>query len=133
MKTQVQTLFPGEPKVGRDIALRCLRLRHCGRNDSGTDGATRRRYAVQRGVALVITLIMLAVITTLAIAFLALTYREGAAVDSLARTTDSELACESAQQRARAEILAPFARNDTNRFSWATNGLETMGPDFMVS
>jgi hypothetical protein len=84
-------------------------------------------------VALVITLILLAVITTLAIAFLALTYREGAAVDSLARTTDSELACESAQQRARAEILAPFARNDTNRFSWATNGLETMGPDFMVS
>jgi len=87
----------------------------------------------QRGVALVITLILLAVITTLAIAFLALTYRETAAVDSLARTTDSELACDSAQQRAIGEILAPFTRNDTNRFSWATNGIETMGPDFMVS
>jgi hypothetical protein len=84
-------------------------------------------------VALVITLILLAVITTLAIAFLALTYRETAGVDSLARTTDSEMACESALERAKAEILAPFARNDTNRFNWATNGIETMGPDFMVS
>jgi hypothetical protein len=84
-------------------------------------------------VALVITLILLAVITTLAIAFLALTYRETAAVDSLARTTDSEQAGDSALERAKAEILAPFGRNNTNRFSWATNGIETMGPDFMVS
>ena len=96
-------------------------------------GAGSHQIHSQHGVALVITLILLAVITTLAIAFLALTYRETAAVDSMARTTDSELACESAQQRARAEILAPFARNDTNKFNWATNGIETMGPDFMVS
>jgi len=109
------------------------------RSDRGQDARADRleaRPTTQRGVALVITLILLAVITTLAIAFLALTYRETAAVDSLARTTDSEMACDSALERAKAEILAPFARNDTNnayKFPWATNGIETMGPDFMVS
>src|SRR6185503_10743113 len=130
MKTQLQTLLSSKPKVGRNVALRCPRPLSIGRNGGaagrGADGAARHPYLVQRGVALVITLILLAVITTLAIAFLALTYRETAAVDSLARTTDSEMACESALERAKAEILAPFARNDTNRFIWATNGLETM-------
>lgn len=135
MKTRISTSFP-QPDCARDIALRCSRPCLSGRNSGSADGAARHPYPAQRGVALVITLILLAVITTLAIAFLALTYRETAAVDSLARTTDSEMACDSALERAKAEILAPFGRNDTNnayKFPWATNGIETMGPDFMVS
>src|SRR5215510_12195363 len=66
-----------------------------------TSAATR-----QRGVALVITLILLAVITTLAIAFLALTHRETGSVDAMSRTTDAELAVDSAVERAKAQLMA---------------------------
>ncbi len=79
-------------------------------------------------MALVITLILLALITTLAIAFLALTHRETGAVDSMARTTDAEEASESALERAKAQIIAPFPfLNAVN------NGTEIMGPDLTVS
>ncbi len=81
-----------------------------------------------RGVALVITLILLAVITTLAIAFLGLTRGETKSVDAMNRTTDAEMAADSALERARAEILAPFIARNT-----AFPGSERMGPDFMVS
>jgi hypothetical protein len=46
----------------------------------------------------------------------------------MARTTDAELACDSALERAKAQIMAPFQlRNATN------NGWEILGPDFFVS
>ena len=80
------------------------------------------------GIALVITMIMLAVITTLAIAFLAITHRETGAVDQMARTTDSELVCGSGMERAKAEIAAVFRMRN-----YFTNGLEIMGPDLIVS
>ena len=86
--------------------------------------------AGSRGVALVITLILLAVIATLAIAFLALTYRETASVDAMGRTTDAELAADSALEMAKAEILAPFPRRNSDP---NPNGSEILGPDFMVS
>src|SRR6266496_2802572 len=73
--------------------------------------STRSAHAAARtegGVALVVTLILLALITTLAIAFLGITHRETGAVDSMARTTDAEEACESALERAKAQIIAPF-------------------------
>lgn len=83
------------------------------------------------GVALVITLILLAVITTLAIAFLAITRRETVAVGSMSHTTDAEMAADSALERAKAEILAVYpARNQTNVVPRATN---ILGPDMFVS
>src|SRR5438552_16608871 len=91
-------------------------------------GLLAARLRTERGVALVITLILLALITTLAIAFLALTHRETGAVDSMARTTDAEEACESALERAKAQIIAPFPFLNA-----MTNGTEIMGPDLTVS
>ncbi len=60
----------------------------------------------QRGVALVITLIMLSVITVIAVAFLAISRRERATVAQKANSVDAELAANSARERAKAEILA---------------------------
>ncbi len=88
--------------------------------------------AGERGIALVITLILLAIITTLAIAFLALTRGETKSVDAMNRTTDAEMAADSALERARAEILGPFITRNSTNFG-ATNGSERLGPDFMVS
>ena len=82
----------------------------------------------RRGIALVITLILLAIITTLAIAFLGLTRGETKSVDAMNRTTDAEMAADSALERARAEILAPFITRNN-----AFPGTERLGPDFMVS
>ena len=87
-----------------------------------------RNPARHRGVALVITLILLAVITTLAIAFLGITHRETGAVDSMARTTDAEMATDSALERAKAEIAAVYPGHNLN--AAVTN---TLGPDMMVS
>ena len=91
-------------------------------------GLERRTPSDHRGVALVITLILLAVITTLAIAFLGITHRETGAVDSMARTTDAEMATDSALERAKAEIAAVYPGQNLN--AAVTN---TLGPDMMVS
>ncbi|MFN7140350.1 MAG: hypothetical protein ACK4UN_13520, partial [Limisphaerales bacterium] len=60
----------------------------------------------QRGVALVITLIMLSVITFLAVAFLALTRRDKAAVNVSLSQTDSRYMADVALARAEAEIVS---------------------------
>jgi len=91
-----------------------------------------RTSSHQRGVALVITLILLAVITTLAIAFLGITHRETGAVDSMARTTDAEMAADSALERSKAEIAAVYPLYNQPQFV-ATNGPSIMGPEMMVS
>jgi len=91
--------------------------------------ASARQRQKQHGVALVITLILLAVITTLAIAFVALTHRE-TAVGSVSRsTTDAEMAAEGGYARAIAEIQSRFiADNQGNN-----NGSQILGPGLMVS
>src|SRR5579862_5642194 len=58
------------------------------------------------GVALVITLIMLSVITFLAVAFLVLTQRENASATVAMDQKTSHMAAESGFQRACAELLA---------------------------
>ena len=52
----------------------------------------------QSGVALVITLIMLSVITVITVAFLALSQRERAAVSTTLTGTEAELAATGAAQ-----------------------------------
>src|SRR5262245_15639144 len=96
----------------------------------GNGGRLSRPVHDRRAVALVVTLIMLAVITTLAIAFLALTRRETAAVDAMGRTTDAELAADSGLERAKAELAASFIRNNSGQ---GRNGSDRLGPEMMVS
>jgi hypothetical protein len=60
----------------------------------------------QRGVALVITLIMLAVITVMAVAFLSITRRERAAVANASEYTDAQHVAGSGEERAKAEVIA---------------------------
>lgn len=60
----------------------------------------------QRGVALVTTLIMLAVVTMMAVTFLAISRRERASVQVTADQTDARNMADAALQRVQAEIVA---------------------------
>ena len=60
----------------------------------------------ERGVALVITLLMLAVITFMTVTFLTLSTREKGAVTTATDQTVARLAADSALERAKAELLA---------------------------
>jgi hypothetical protein len=64
------------------------------------------RHSSQRGVALVVTLLMLSVITFLAVAFLALSRRDRVSVTQSQTQTDARLAAEAGLARAQAEIVA---------------------------
>ncbi len=64
------------------------------------------KYNQQRGVALVITLIMLSVITFLAVAFLALTRRDKSAVNTSLSQTDARFMADTALARAEAEMVS---------------------------
>ena len=63
-------------------------------------------FARRRGVALIITLIMLAVITFMAITFLVLSHRERGAVTTTTDQTTAEFAADSALDRAEIELIA---------------------------
>ena len=65
-----------------------------------------RVFSTRSGVALIITLIMLSVITVMAVAFLALSRRERSAVVRSADAIDAEFMANSGAERAKAEILA---------------------------
>ncbi|HEU0008217.1 MAG TPA: hypothetical protein VFT34_00215 [Verrucomicrobiae bacterium] len=96
-------------------------------------GAPSRFGAGQRGVALVVTLILLVVITTLAVAFLALSHRETIAVSGSGSTLVTEYAADAALERAKAQSLAQIAaRNTFPGLRFGTNN-DLMGPDLMVS
>ena len=73
-------------------------------------------------MALVITLILLAVITVIAVAFLAVTRRERVSVAHRSHYVATQLVLDSAMERVRGEIVADvLARSNL------------LGPDFMVS
>ena len=65
-----------------------------------------RQRRAQRGVALIVTIIMLSVITFLAVAFLALMGREKGSVKIATDQTIARLASDTARERAQAELLA---------------------------
>jgi hypothetical protein len=68
----------------------------------------------QRGVALVITLILLTLITVIAVAFLAITSRERQSVGTTTATTDAEFGAASGLERAKAEIIGTILNPSTN-------------------
>ena len=95
----------------------------------------------QSGVALVITLIMLSVITLIAVAFLLLSQRERASVASTMVATDAELMANTGLEASKAyilgQIIAFATNNPANRTftnaqgQWITARL--LGPDLTVS
>jgi hypothetical protein len=84
----------------------------------------------QRGVALVITLIMLSVVTVMAVVFLGISRRERASVGVIANQTDARLAAEAGLARAQAELLGRIAASD-NLFDYdyfvSTNYISAAG------
>src|SRR5271154_2158279 len=60
----------------------------------------------QQGVALIITLILLAVVTVMAVAFLATSRRERGAVTTTTDTATARLAADAALAQAEAQIMA---------------------------
>lgn len=84
----------------------------------------------RRGIALVVTLILLSVITFLAVAFLFLSQRERGAVVTSVDMTTARLSAEAAEQRAEAELLARIIAN-TNQFDYglmvSTNLINPLG------
>ena len=79
----------------------------------------------QRGVALIITLILLSVVTFMAITFLALSRRERSAVSTVTDTAGARLAADAALAYAEGQIMAN-ALSTTNPFNFSllvsTNG-----------
>jgi hypothetical protein len=79
----------------------------CGAVRGSTENATRPgRWQGVQGVALVITLLLLSVITFLAIAFLAMSRQNKSAVSATLDLATSRAAAEAGQARAQAEIIA---------------------------
>jgi hypothetical protein len=83
----------------------------------------------QQGVALVITLLLLTVITVIAVAFLAVTHRERASVTETLSSTDSEFAMSAALERAKAEIIGTIL-SSTNLFNTELR-VSTTFPSFL--
>ncbi len=91
-------------------ALRRGRQFAFGRKSGRTVGYNRQSSIInrqsQRGIALVITLIMLAITLVMAVAFLALAQRERKSVDTTTDTTTARLAAETGAANATAQIVA---------------------------
>ncbi len=85
----------------------------------------RRALPAERGVALVITLLMLSIITVVTVAFLALSQRERAAVGQATMQTIAEMATETARERATAQVMARVLNTGAD--------LNLLGPDLFVS
>ena len=85
----------------------------CAPSTSGRmPGATAATHQSQRGVALVITLIMLSVITFLTVAFLAVSRRDRVAVSNALNQTDSRFMADAALARFQSEVISRMmARN----------------------
>jgi hypothetical protein len=101
-------------------------------------GVRRSAFDVQcsprsrRGVALIITLILLSVVTFMAITFLALSKRERSAVTTVTDTAGARLAADAALANAEAQIIAN-ALSTTNPYNFSllvsTNYINTNGFD----
>jgi hypothetical protein len=88
------------------------------------------RRSTQQGIALITTLIMLAVVTLMAVAFLSVSRRERSAVTTSSDRLDARAMSETALQRAEAEILSRVQAT-TNLLSYdllvSTNYLNPLG------
>ena len=83
----------------------------------GNPQSAIRNPQSQKGVALIITIILLGVVTFMAIAFLALSRRERGAVTTVTDTAGARLAADAALASAEAQIVAN-ALNTTNPYNF---------------
>src|SRR5208282_4090462 len=90
----------------------------------------------QQGVALIITVILLAVVTFMALTFLALSRRERGAVTTTTDTASARLAADDALASAEAQIVANILAT-TNPYNFgllvSTNYINPLGFDPTVS
>jgi len=84
----------------------------------GNPNSELRTPNSQNGVALIITLILLSVVTFMAITFLALSRRERSAVSTVTDTASARLAADAALANAEAQIMANVL-SSTNPFNFS--------------
>ncbi len=94
--------------------------------------AIRNSQSAERGIALVITLILLSVTLVMALAFLAVSRREGASVTTNTDSTTARLAADSALAQAEVQVIATMLAT-SNSFNYgllvSTNFINTFGYD----
>ena len=99
--------------------------RLCVKTVSGPQPSTLNPQPSQKGVALIITLILLSVVTFMAITFLALSRRERSAVTTVTDTASARLAADAALANAEAQVVANVL-STTNPYNFSllvsTNG-----------
>lgn len=86
----------------------------------------------RRGIALIITLIMLSVITFMTVTFLVLSQRERGAVTTTTDQSTARLAADAALERAKVELLGPMLANHNYQLSGmlvSTNFINPYGYD----
>lgn len=93
----------------------------------------KRSELSQRGVALVITLLMLSVITFMAIAFLAVSRRERASVTGTLNQADAQAAADAALARAQADLAAYLMSHNTNAAPGVGRPNDLLNYDIMMS
>ena len=84
---------------------------------AATPHSALRTPHARRGIALVITLIMLSVTLVMAVAFLALARRERGSVTTSTDTTTARLAAETALANAEAQIAANMLTGSSNAYN----------------
>ena len=119
--------FSSHNRVAADVTPLHLKFREAG---AGAHRLPRSGSRAQRGIALVVTLILLTVITFLAVAFLFLSRRERGSVGVAVDQTVSRLATEAATERAKAAVLANIIAT-TNGYNYgltvSTNFVNAFG------
>ena len=108
---------PPHPSFGHPLPLRGGEGTGEGEVPVSLNWSFRNRYGAQAGVALVITLIMLSLVTLMAVVFLAVSRREKISVTVTNDQTDSRLMAEAGTARAVSEIMARILAA-TNPFSY---------------
>lgn len=88
--------------------LRSTRGRRTARHSFGLNRQSPIANRKSDGIALVITLVLLSVITFMTVAFLFLSRRERGAVSTVTDSTTAKLAADTAMERAKAELMAPI-------------------------
>ena len=98
-------------------------------------GADRLKAGLRtdQGVALVITLLMLSVITFMAIAFLAVSRRERASVTGTLNQADAQAMADAALARAQADLAAFLMAHNTNAAFGAGRANDLLNYDMMMS
>ncbi len=77
----------------------------------------------QRGVALVVSLIMLGLVTMLAIAFIGITRRERHSVEATKKTTEAKLMADASLARAQTEVMERLRNNINLQLLVSINGV----------